>query len=143
MVVEECDSERFAIASWDCLGFSHTRPLCQSYLHDVAALAWVVDCHDVHEQLADSAAQLADVLSMAESNNKPLLILCNKMDECESLAIADVVDRLDARQHARSRAVLAIGCSATRWKGIEAGFEWLDKTLDLKFAPKELEIVAY
>eukprot|EP01084_Bolivina_argentea_P125859 222938_1 len=134
--VETVEYKNIEFTVWDIGGQHKIRQLWKHYYHGADAVIFVVDSND-RDRIDgnncyddDNARdQLHDVLSNDELRNSALLIMANKQDLKNALAINEITERLNLNRFNGKRDWYIQATCATTGDGVTEAFDWLSNTL--------------
>jgi len=125
--VETVEFKNVNFTVWDIGGQDKIRRLWKHYYQGTNAIVYVVDSND-RERIGDAKEELEKLLREEELQHAPLLVFANKQDLPNSMASAEVSDKLGV-QHIRDRPWYVQSACAPSGDGLLEGFDWLARTL--------------
>eukprot|EP01083_Nonionella_stella_P096186 270316_1 len=135
--VETVEYKKINFTVWDVGGQDKIRPLWRHYYQNTHGIIFVVDSND-GERIDDSAniannarKELHRMLQEDELKDAVLLVLANKQDLPNALAVDDVQRRLGLDELV-GRDWLCQGSCATTGTGLFDGLDWLSDKLSKK-----------
>ncbi|KAK2947648.1 putative ADP-ribosylation factor J [Blattamonas nauphoetae] len=114
---------------WDIGGQKAIRKYWKRYFKNADCIIFVVDSTD-QPRLEEAAVEFSQLLTEPELKGHPILVFANKQDLSGASTAAEVATALDLVTIS-DRPWQIQGCSAKTGEGIEAGLQWLLKSLDL------------
>lgn len=129
--VETLNLRGTIFTAWDIGGRSRIRPLSKHYYKETDAIIFVIDSNDPY-RIDQARHQLDFAIQDKELSEKPLLVLCNKQDLPNALSPTEISKRFGLAEKYSDRKWNAVGCTATKGKGLYEGLEWLSKVLEVE-----------
>ncbi|KYO46476.1 ADP-ribosylation factor-like protein 4D [Alligator mississippiensis] len=117
-------SRAIAFQVWDVGGQEKLRPLWKSYTRRTDGLVFVVDSVE-GERMEEARVELHRITRTSENQGVPVLILANKQDRAEALAVSEVEKLLAVHELSSSTLRHVQGCSAVDGLGLQQGLEKL------------------
>ncbi|KAG9462357.1 hypothetical protein GDO78_014282, partial [Eleutherodactylus coqui] len=116
------------------------RRLWKEYLPAVNGIVYLIDCAD-HERLAESKAELNELLAVETSSSIPILLLGNKIDRTEAISEEKLLYTFGLYglttgkgkvplQQLNARPLEVFMCSILKRQGYGEGFRWLSQYID-------------
>ncbi|XP_059191190.1 ADP-ribosylation factor 4-like [Centropristis striata] len=125
--VETVEYKNISFTVWDVGGQDKIRPLWRHYFQNTQGLIFVVDSND-RERVAESAEELAKMLSEDELREAVLLVLANKQDLPNALSVGELTDKLGLNTLRNKTWNIQTTC-APQGTGLYEGLDWLSKEL--------------
>jgi ADP-ribosylation factor related protein 1 len=111
------------LTCWDLGGQTALRPLWQRYFVDAHVIVFIVDASSPH-RLAESATVLEGIAG--DVSGIPILVLANKQDQADAMALADIKDVLNPIiQQIDPLEGGVQGCSALKGNGVSEALDWI------------------
>merc|ERR1719473_2134257 len=128
--VETVEYKHISFTMWDVGGQEKIRPLWRHYFIGTNALIYVVDSND-RDRIEDAREELMKVLNEDEMRDAVLLVFANKQDLPNSMAVAEVTEKLGL-SNMRNRQWFIQSACATTGDGLYEGLDWMSRTLAAK-----------
>eukprot|EP00160_Parvularia_atlantis_P008019 Unigene1723_Nuclearia_a/m.5295 Unigene1723_Nuclearia_a/g.5295 ORF Unigene1723_Nuclearia_a/g.5295 Unigene1723_Nuclearia_a/m.5295 type:complete len:186 (-) Unigene1723_Nuclearia_a:127-684(-) len=110
---------------WDIGGQPRFRSMWERYCRGVNAIVFVVDSAD-HEKLDAAKTELKNLLEKPQLASIPILVLGNKNDLPNALAVEGVIEKMDLKAIS-NREVCCYSISAKNAVNIDITLQWLTK----------------
>ena len=133
---ERVKEQNFQIAGikfqgFDLGGHDAVRHLWEEYYLETDAIIFMVDCTDIR-RFEEAQEELEEILEYEPINDKPIVILSNKVDRKDATHLDDVVeaiglDEIDTKS--REAPIKIFETSVLKGMGIEEAFKWLSEQL--------------
>lgn len=118
-----------SLVLWDLGGAPNLRSLWDKYTPEAHGLVYVVDAA-AGARLEEARQVLCDLLSSAELQGIPLLVLANKQDADGALTPHEVEESLELQQVLEpGQARCVIGCTTVNGEGVSEGAIWMADVL--------------
>lgn len=128
--VETVEYKNISFTVWDVGGQDKIRPLWRHYFQNTQGLIFVVDSND-RERVAESAEELAKMLSEDELKDAVLLVFANKQDLPNALNVGELTEKLGLSSLRNKTWHIQSTC-ATQGHGLYEGLDWLSQELSKK-----------
>jgi small GTP-binding protein len=125
--VETVEYKNIAFTVWDVGGQDKIRPLWRHYFQNTQGLIFVVDSAD-RERVAESAEELAKMLSEDELRDAILLVFANKQDLPNAMPASELTEKLGLNSLRGRRWYIQSTC-ATQGQGLYEGLDWLSNEI--------------
>ncbi|XP_070258154.1 ADP-ribosylation factor 4-like [Myotis yumanensis] len=125
--VETVEYKNICFTVWDVGGQDKIRPLWRHYFQNTQGLIFVVDSND-RERIQERAEELQKMLQEEELQDAVLLLLANKQDLPNAVAISEMKDKLGL-QSLHNRTWHVQYTCATQATGLYEGLDWLSNEL--------------
>eukprot|EP00696_Hemimastix_kukwesjijk_P002895 gnl/Hemi2/13535_TR4623_c0_g1_i1.p2 gnl/Hemi2/13535_TR4623_c0_g1~~gnl/Hemi2/13535_TR4623_c0_g1_i1.p2 ORF type:complete len:202 (+),score=73.88 gnl/Hemi2/13535_TR4623_c0_g1_i1:77-682(+) len=119
--------DQFRLNVWDIGGQTTIRRYWNQYFERTDALVYVVDSAD-QRRLEEAAVELEKLMAENQLGSVPILIFANKQDLVHALPAGEIVESMNLH-NIRDRTWFIQACSAKTGMGLEAGMEWVVKTI--------------
>ncbi|XP_066445545.1 small COPII coat GTPase SAR1A-like [Eleutherodactylus coqui] len=137
---EELTIAGMTFTTYDLGGHAQVRRLWKEYLPAVNGIVYLIDCAD-HERLAESKAELNELLAVETSSSIPILLLGNKIDRTEAISEEKLLYAFGLYglttgkgkvplQQLNARPLEVFMCSILKRQGYGEGFRWLSQYID-------------
>jgi len=103
------------------------------YYKNSTGIVYVVDSSRGDLAMRASVRLLKDMLSHADLNGLPLLVLVNKQDLEWSKSTKEIADMLNIESIRRNRPVHICGCCGITGEGLSDAFRWLYESIYIKY----------
>ena len=120
----------FSNLNRDVGGQDKIRPLWRHYYQNTQGIIYVVDSND-RERVEESALELQKLLREDELREAVVLVLANKQDMPNVMAVAEVTDKLGLNS-LRNREWYIQATCAQSGDGLYEGLDWLANALKNK-----------
>lgn len=114
----------YSLNMWDVGGQKSLRPYWKNYFESTDAVIWVVDSTD-RARLADTSAELNELLLEERLAGASLLVLANKQDLIGALSPEAIEEALDLRSQSAARKWRVMACSAISGLNVTEGLDWV------------------
>merc|ERR1712048_1557613 len=128
--VESVEYKNISFTVWDVGGQDKIRRLWRHYYTGTQGLIYVVDSND-RDRTEIAREELASMLNEDEMRDAVLLVFANKQDLSNSMAVAEVSEKLGLHS-LRPRQWYTQSACATTGDGLYEGLDWLSRTLSSK-----------
>ena len=133
---ERVSEHNFTIAGisfqgFDLGGHDAVRHLWEDYYLDTDAIIFMVDSCDVR-RFEEAMDEIQELLDYDPINDKPILVLSNKVDRSDATHLDDVINALglnDKALTAREAPIKIFETSVIKGIGVEEAFKWLSTKL--------------
>jgi small GTP-binding protein len=125
--VEKVEYKNICFTVWDIGGQDKIRKLWRYYYQGTQGLIFVVDSND-RERIEDARDELSKILGEDEMRDAAVLVFANKQDLPNSMAPAEVAEKLGLNS-LRHRDWFIQSACATTGDGLYEGLDWLSRTL--------------
>lgn len=120
-------NKKSELTIWDVGGQGSLRPNWRYYLEGCKALVFVVDSSD-RTRMEEAKTALKTILSDQNMENIPLMVLANKTDLANSMALDEICQLLDLAS-CTDRIWEIQACSALKGLGLQQAFLSVDKLI--------------
>jgi len=121
--VEQVKHRNIEFTIWDVGGQDKIRALWKYYYQGTDGLVFLVDSNDT-DRMELAAEELAHLLGQNELRDAVVLVLANKQDLPNAMAVSDIEGKLGLGKM-RHRRWSVQACCATTGEGLLEGFDWL------------------
>merc|ERR1712039_17410 len=128
--VETVEFKNINFTVWDVGGQDKIRKLWRHYYTGTQGLIFVVDSND-RDRIEESREELMKMLDEDEMRDAVLLVYANKQDLPNSMAAAEVTEKLGLHNMRKRQWFIQSTC-ATTGDGLYEGLDWLSNTLSKK-----------
>merc|ERR1712070_522306 len=128
--VETVEYKNINFSVWDVGGQDKIRKLWRHYYQGTQGLIFVVDSND-RDRIEDAREELGKMLSEDDMRDAELLVFANKQDLPNSMAVAEVSEKLGL-QDMRNRQWFIQSTCATTGDGLYEGLDWISRTVTAK-----------
>merc|ERR1712241_44884 len=128
--VETVEYRNLSFTVWDVGGQDKIRKLWRYYYQGTHGLIYVVDSND-RDRIEIAREELASILNEDEMRDAVVLVFANKQDLPNSMAVAEVSEKLGLHSLRNRQWYIQSAC-ATTGDGLYEGLDWLSRTLSGK-----------
>merc|ERR1711920_285324 len=128
--VETVEYKNINFTVWDVGGQDKIRKLWRHYYTGTQGLIFVVDSND-RDRIEESREELMKMLDEDEMRDAVLLVCANKQDLPNSMAAAEVTEKLGLH-NMRNRQWFIQSTCATTGDGLYEGLDWMSRILSSK-----------
>merc|ERR1712217_236338 len=128
--VETVEYKNISFTVWDVGGQDKIRKLWRHYYQGTQGLIFAVDSND-RDRIEDAREELTKILGEEEMHGAVLLVFANKQDLPNSMAAAEVTEKLGLHSMRNRQWFIQSAC-ATTGDGLYEGLDWLSRTLSSK-----------
>merc|ERR1712113_102652 len=127
---ETVEFKNINFSVWDVGGQDKIRKLWRHYYTGTQGLIFVVDSND-RDRIEESREELMKMLDEDEMRDAVLLVYANKQDLPNSMAAAEVTEKLGLHNMRKRQWFIQSTC-ATTGDGLYEGLDWMSRILSSK-----------
>lgn len=129
--VETVEYKSIVFTVWDVGGQDKIRPLWRHYFQNTQGIIFVVDSND-RDRIGDAREELMRMLNEDELRDAVLLVLANKQDLPNAMAVPEIIEKLGLSSLGPSRKWFVQATTATTGEGLYEGLDLLANALQKK-----------